>query len=205
MDIWYLNPIATFSDVDTLLEFIPNKSMSLTEQLNAMMRFVIYFALIMFVVRKDINIAFLIIIVGLLTLVIHKNETGGNAMKDTIMEHLNLHANADNELAIKPTKDNPFMNFSFEDHVNFPSRPPAQDPLNSKVQDEIELAFNDNQLRDVDDIFKRNQSSRQFYTMPCTTVVNDRESFLKANFNLPKTRKESSIENWSSLKSECMY
>lgn len=199
MDIWYTDPIKILCDQRTALDFIPLKTMPLVEQLNASMRFVIYFSILVFIAKRDVSVIFLIALVGILTMIIHQNETQDQSIKKTIMEHLDLKCDSNDVVQPKPTKDNPFMNFTFDDHINFPSKA-AADPLNVNVQAEIQKEFNDNQFHDVEDIFNRQNSSRQFYTMPCTTIVNDRESFMKACYNLPKTRKEDSIQTWANLK-----
>lgn len=201
-EIWYSDPCKTFLSKDTVLDFIPEKSMSLVLQLNAAMRFVLYFAIIMFALdplsRAFLNSLSTVIVVGLVTAIIHLNETKDDCMKKSIMEHLNLQYDPNNNIGAKPTKDNPFMNFSFDDHLNFPSHK-ASDPLSTAVQAEIQVEFDKNQFHDVDDVFNRQNSTRQFYTMPCTSIVNDRESFMKACYNLPKTRKEESIQTWATL------
>lgn len=201
--IWYLDPIHTFLDKNRSLEFIPGKSMNIVLQLNAAMRFVMYFSILMFILDPSFSTVFnslsIILIVGIVTAIIHLNETNEDCMKNKIMEHLNIQSDPNDDIGSKPTKDNPFMNFSFDDHINFPSRR-AADPLSSKVQEEIQVEFNKNQFHDVDDVFNRQNSTRQFYTMPCTTIVNDRESFMKACYSLPKTRKEESIQTWATLK-----
>lgn len=199
--IWYMDPVNIFLKKDNAIQFIPNNSMSLVQQLNAAIRFVLYFSLLMLLIdpKQFINSLSLCVVVALVTVLIYVNDTHDNVIKNKIMEHLNIQFDANEEVGSKPTKENPFMNFMFDDHINFPSKK-AADPLSVDVQKQIQIEFDKNQFRDVDDVFNRQNSSRQFYTMPCTTVVNDRESFMKACYNLPKTRKEDSIQTWATLK-----
>lgn len=195
-----MDPVQIFSQKSTVLDFIPNKSMSLVQQLNASIRFVLYFCSIMLIIDPT-NIGrylAIFIIVGLATALVYLNDTNETSMKKQIMEHLNIQCDANDVIGAKPTKENPFMNFMFDDHMNFPSKT-AADPLSKDVQKQIQVEFEKNQFHDVDDVFNRQNSSRQFYTMPCTSVVNDRESFMKACYNLPKTRKEESIQTWTTL------
>ena len=47
--------------------------------------------------------------------------------------------------------------------------------------------------QDVDDLFGRYNSQRQFYTMPSTTVPNDQKSFAEWLYKTPETCKENSL------------
>lgn len=91
-----------------------------------------------------------------------------------------------------PTPNNPFMNMTVADLMDNPTRPPAC-PL-SKVSEKIDSAFNEAIfLPDVDDVFNRRNSTRQFYTTPSTTVPNDQISFAKWLYDLPETCKENQM------------
>lgn len=95
-----------------------------------------------------------------------------------------------------PTLDNPFMNVTMKDYMNFDKdgsvvdRPQACDPTDPTVKSEIETNFNNNLFRDVNDVFGKSNSQRQFFTMPWTQIPNDRESFQKWLYFSPATCKE---------------
>jgi hypothetical protein len=97
----------------------------------------------------------------------------------------------------QPTIDNPFMNVTMKDYLNIdPStniifdRPPACDTNNPEIQEKIETAFGNNLFKDVNDIFGKTNSQRQFYTMPSTTIPNGQMEFAKWLYLNPKTCKE---------------
>lgn len=95
-----------------------------------------------------------------------------------------------------PTLDNPFMNVTMKDYMNFDKdgsivdRPPACDSSDPTVKNEIETNFNNNLFKDVNDVFGKSNSQRQFFTMPYTTIPNNRESFQKWLYLSPATCKE---------------
>ena len=79
-----------------------------------------------------------------------------------------------------PTLDNPFMNPLAGDN---PTRPEA---CNTKSSKDLSENYLDHDLyKDVNDIFEKHNSQRQFYTTPSTTYPNDREAFMKWCYDTP--------------------
>ena len=83
---------------------------------------------------------------------------------------------------VKPTVDNPFMNVLLGDYVENPTRGPAcsyydESESSKKVKKDIQEKFENNLYSDFEDMFQRKNSDRQFYSMPSTTIPNDRDSF----------------------------
>jgi hypothetical protein len=95
-----------------------------------------------------------------------------------------------------PTMDNPFMNATMKDYLNVDdngdiiNRPPACNTSNPDIKKQIDQQFNNNLYIDVSDLFGKLNSQRNFYTMPSTTIPNDRENFQKWLYNTPQTCKE---------------
>jgi hypothetical protein len=97
----------------------------------------------------------------------------------------------------RPTIDNPFMNVTMKDYLNIDKsskmivdRPEACDINDQGIQKEMNNAFNNNLFKDVNDIFGKMNSQRQFYTMPSTTIPNAQNEFAKWLYLNPKTCKE---------------
>ncbi len=89
----------------------------------------------------------------------------------------------------KPTNDNPFMNPAVTDFNN--GEPPAACNVeDEEIQDQMMVHFNHNLFRDVDELWERENSQRQFYTLPNTGVPNNQTEFAKWLYNIPKTCKE---------------
>ena len=70
--------------------------------------------------------------------------------------------------------------------------PPKSCPSynNVGVQRRVEELFNEDLYRDVNDIFGKNNSQRQFYSVPGNTIPNDQGSFAKWLYQTPPTCKE---------------
>jgi hypothetical protein len=92
-----------------------------------------------------------------------------------------------------PTKDNPFMNVLLTDYVDNPQRKPAGDVDLPEVQEQVDKHFSDGLYKDVDNIWDKANSQRQFYTNPSTTIPNDRDSFMKWCWGTPYTCKDGNL------------
>ena len=46
---------------------------------------------------------------------------------------------------------------------------------NEKIKDDIDYYFNNNVFRETDDLYDKSLLDRQFYTVPSTTIPNNRE------------------------------
>ena len=96
----------------------------------------------------------------------------------------------------KPTIDNPFMNVTMKDYMNFDqngsvvNRPPACDPNDPEVKKLVDESFNNNLYRDVGDVFGKMSSQRNYFTMPWTTIPNKQDEFARWLYLSPKTCKE---------------
>lgn len=65
----------------------------------------------------------------------------------------------------KPTVNNPFMNDTFDD-LQTDNQPQPSNIDDDDIKDNINKLFNDGLYRDVSDLFERENSQRQFYTVP---------------------------------------
>lgn len=179
---WLDNPYILFNNMDLAVKFIPQSSMSLDEQLNASLRFSVYFSTLIFIARQDPRVLFFIVFVALFTILIKKNDDKKLSNKKQVMEKLDVSRNkyGNNLFCELPTKDNPFMNVMLSDHKNFPNRPPACNVTNDAIKKMMENKFDNGTFRDIDDIYGRKTSSRPFYTMPSTTIPNDQKLFAES-------------------------
>jgi hypothetical protein len=96
----------------------------------------------------------------------------------------------------KPTIDNPFMNVTMKDYMNFDengsvvNRPPACDPNDPEIKKMMDNTFSNNLYRDVSDVFGKQSSQRNYFTMPWTTIPNKQDEFARWLYLSPKTCKE---------------
>lgn len=176
--IWF-HDLQGFINKDNYMIFFPSSSMSFSEQLNALMRLSLYFSLILLLIKKDSNILFIPIFVGLFTYIIWTvDDKNKKSEKDTLSKLGLREEYISKELCQKPSKNNPFMNVLVSDYSQNPSRPRAC-RIQGKVKHEVNKHFDHNLYRDVDDIFHKKASDRQFYTTPSTTIPNDAVGYAK--------------------------
>lgn len=169
-------------------EFYPTTDMNLVEKLNAIVRLSVYVGIILSLVMVNYMYMYIPLIIAIFTIFIYKMQ------KDNIEEYFREYeTNTTPGECRKPTIDNPFMNFNeITSDRNEPPACEAQD--NPEIQKDIEEKFNYNLFRDVGDLYGKNNSQREFYTMPVTTAVNNQTSFAKWLYNTGPTCKESAIK-----------
>jgi hypothetical protein len=91
----------------------------------------------------------------------------------------------------RPTADNPFMNPS-QDDLNKENVPVACNADDEDISQNLELKFNQDMYRDIEDVFDKKNSQRQFYTV-AHNVPNDMEAFARWCYKFPancKTNQE---------------
>lgn len=88
-----------------------------------------------------------------------------------------------------PTTNNPFMNPDVTEfgQVNPPVACNADD---DDIKENINVNFNHELFRDVDELFDKKNSQRQFYTIPNTAIPNNQTEFAQWLYNIPSTCKE---------------
>ena len=206
-EIWYKNPMVLFNS-DRLFEVLPSNSMSLERKLNSVVRLAIYYALILlFFFNKSTNMLMLPLIVMVITFFLYNNEkmqmeSTKNDIKNYLDENRNVNNLNDHDLdkieegfctnqktPIKidgfgdicqlPTDNNPFANPLFTDIVDNPDRPPPCSIDDPEIAKDVDDKFNFNLYKDLSDVWDRNNSQRQFYSVPGGTIPNDRDSFMK--------------------------
>lgn len=174
-DFWVNNPRILIAK-NRLVEFVPTGDMTTNEQLNAIARFGLYLGVLLTIIYRDINMIYITLVIGVLTQFIseHYYVPHGEGFNNSIETQFQ-----------QPTNNNPFMNVLLTDINKRPERKPAADLSHPIVKAEVEQGFNKGLYRDINNIWDRNNSQRQFYTTPSTTVPNDRDSFMKWCYNVP--------------------
>ena len=190
--IWFKDIVGFVTNKDTLLDIIPDKSHTLTEQLNCAMRFAIYFTIILIIVKQDIRVLYFTVFVGAVTWIIFTQYTTENDEKKELFKLLNIETDFKKRPCVKPTKDNPFMNVTAIDYTDFANRPKACTINDSK--EETNALFEQGLHRSEDDVFFKSASDRQFFTMPFTTIPNDQKGFAEWLYKTAPTCKENGLK-----------
>lgn len=193
---WYKDPSVLY-DKDYIFEIVPSKHFDIIRKLNSTVRLSIIYSIIVYFINKDNRYLVLPFVVAAVTWVIwrrqpdiHVNDVLEESMSNKLDDLVKI-----NDLVTEcrvPTKDNPFMNpglleFS-NDNINMPKSCPSYN--NVGVQKRIDELFNKDLYRDVKDVFNKNNSQRQFYTVPGNQVPNDQNSFANWCYGMPETCKE---------------
>ena len=103
----------------------------------------------------------------------------------TIQEMLDYQRNT----AIKPTSSNPFMNTDITKYNNG-DIPAASNVDDDDIKDDMVINFNTDLYRDIDELFDKKNSQRQFYTTPNTLIPNNQTEFANWLYKIPDTCKE---------------
>lgn len=196
--IWYTDLYNFITNPNHLMDIIPDKSMNVVQQLNAIMRFTLYFTLILLLLKRDLRVIVFLVLAGVLTWVINVQNGNEADLKNVILEKLKIEEDVLKRPCYQPTAENPFMNVSYVDYKEFPNRPKACDLSKKEVEAKVTGLFEDGFIRATDDIYNRSGSDRQFYTNAATTIPNDQDSFTRWCYKIPRTPKEDGITNFFS-------
>lgn len=183
-----------------IFEIIPNKQFDFNRKLNSLLRLSIYFAIIIYAMdQKNSRMFYIPFIVAVLTYILSQKyqETFINKINNDLMNDIK-DEDDHNDLISKfskncnvPTKENPFMNPLLTDLNTDYYEKEACDSYNNKgIQKEIETNFTHDLIRDVNDIFGKENSQRQFFSVPGRQGIPDQSSFAKWLYKTPGTCKE---------------
>ena len=186
---WTHDPKLLFNP-DRLIEFFPTQDMNTAEKLNALTRFSIYLSIVLFVVYRNYILFFIGIVATAILYLINYNDeryqiTSQEQFESKIKEELKIDpktpikVNELGDICQMPTPMNPYMNVLITDYTDNPNRPPACAYNDAQAREESDKYFNYNLYKDVEDVWEKRNSQREYVTMPWTTIPNDRDSFMK--------------------------
>jgi hypothetical protein len=162
---WYYEPNILFTQ-DTWSKFVPTADMSVSTALNAVVRFSVYLATLLFL--SSMRPAYLLIIPLVMGVTISLNMMFPRARK--IVESFGnglVVSGYVGDMETRPSNDNPFMNPHLTDILDNPNMPPAADVTRKDIRNEVNAAFakTSNIYMDTTDIFEMVQAQRNFHTV----------------------------------------
>jgi hypothetical protein len=169
---WLKDPAHLFSR-ETWIRFFPIDSMTVPEALNAVVRFTVYFSLLLSLLTGQTNYLLFIPVIMALSVVLNTLYPSTLTLKESF-------GNSKRDMVAAPTKNNPFMNVLFTDYIDNPDRAPAHRDINTpEIKQEIDANFAETRdiFMDVSDKYGMSLASRNFVTQPSTTIPNDLEGF----------------------------
>jgi len=168
---WLKDPAHLFAK-SNWFKFFPTDTQTVPEALNAVVRFTVYFSILLTLVTSDTNYLLFVPVVMAGTAIVVQMFPHTQILKETFN-------NIDKKFAT-PTGSNPFMNVLFTDYVDNPTRAPAPpDVTVPAVKESINEAFAETHdlFMDTSDKYTLSQSARQFATQASTTIPNDLGGF----------------------------
>jgi hypothetical protein len=173
---WYTEPNVLFRQ-DTWFTFVPQPNMSVRESLNAVVRFSVYLAVLLFVTSRDPWYLTIIPLVMIVTIFLHRAFPQAKKIVSEGFASGPVVTGYTGDERSRPTPDNPFMNPMLTDINDNPDRPPAAEITSKATRDEVNEAFaqTSNIYMDTTDMFNLIQSQRNFHAVP----ADDHEGFLK--------------------------
>ena len=176
------------------LNFKPLINMTFKDKIISIINFIIFIALVLSLIFKNIIYILIALVIIILLFYVYLYEDNLRIKNKKVLNDHNLEF-YDNKICVKPTLENPFMNPSIIDYKNNNNNIKNCSYItNEIVNDNIDTYFSQNVYKDINDIYEKNFSARQFYTVPATTIPNDRESYEKWLYGRPKTCKENNGE-----------
>jgi hypothetical protein len=186
--IWYENPRVLYEG-QQYAQILPMSNMSVAQQLNAVFRFFIYLGVILALIQSNYRYLFMIVFAALLTVLMYEYQKTKQVAAESFLRDDGIEI-VDNAVCQRSTIENPFMNPSIADITDAPQRPKACRITVPAVQEAIQKNFDARYYQDVNDVFNKNASQREFYTVPNTQIPNDQETFARWCYGTGKTCKE---------------
>ena len=159
---------------DKLREFIPIDTMSDYEKVNAITRFSIYFSIILYVLKDEIKYFYIPLLTCVVIYFLYSVNTTNKRVEEIDDSYLEIKPKKANYKL--PSKNNPFMNLNITDYGTSKMSKPA---LKGNRVNKTVSSYFDKMYKNTDDLHEKETFLRQYYTMPVTTVPDNRLKFAK--------------------------
>lgn len=153
VELWFNNPKILLTN---LQEFFPDKHLEYNNKINSLIRFSIYYTILIIIFNYNIKYLYLSLFLIIISYIL------GNYNIEKFIE------------CKKPTIDNPFMNYTLSDLINNNNIKACK---YDNVKKEIKKNFRKDLFTDSSDIWGKYISDRNFYTLPNTDIVNNQTEF----------------------------
>tara|TARA_Y100000590_G_scaffold458568_1_gene613547 strand:+ start:69 stop:716 length:648 start_codon:yes stop_codon:yes gene_type:complete len=187
---WFEN-ISVLFKKENLTNFFPIESMSFNEKLNAIVRLCGYISIILYFVKQNYKVIYIFLSSLVVTIMIYNfSEKEEKETLENTPKHILEKKIFKKKKIVKPTINNPFTNILLNEYESNPNRDSLLDVEDEKTKKELEDKFSFNLYKDINDVFNTNNSQRQFYTVPITTIPNKQKEFAEWCYKMPMTCKE---------------
>ena len=179
---------------DYIFDFIPDLKASTEERINAIVRFSLYFSLVLMVVKNNYRYFYIFLATLIITYLFYTNNrenfTGNIEKNEDSNNNADSENGNENENETKnesvncdePKCENLFMNVLPTD--DFTKKKPACS-YTKEISQKVNKGFYSKFKKDVNTFYNQDFGMRQFYSMPNTQVPNDQGTFAKWLYNTP--------------------
>jgi len=189
---FWINKPSTLIDPKYIFDLWPQEKMSYNQKLNAISRIVILLTILGSIVFRSLRLFFTgIITLGVIIFLHYIQEKENKKQKESFVSMDFMKKNY-----VPPAPSNPLMNVQLTDYKDDPERKPAAPSFNPIVEENInqttknfvvssfepqnkseEECIKSRLFQDLGDNFVFNQSMRNLYSTPNTTIPNDQKAF----------------------------
>jgi hypothetical protein len=172
--IWFKDPSILFTGA-TWSKFVPLQGMTTAEALNSVVRFTIYFSILLYVTTTVTAYIVTIPIVMVATILLYNMFPNGKTIESFKTKGIGK------QQYTMPTAENPFMNVLLTEIQDNPNRPDAAPTSRADVKSDIYKAFQKTSdvYMDTSDLFDQYQAMRTFHTLQSATIPNNFDDFKK--------------------------
>lgn len=184
---------------------VPNNYMTLEEKINSVMRFVIFTGIMATLIFNDSKYILLVLIIMIVSIIVFNYHQERIAESEKYLNTNDIDI-VDNRKCYKPSIHNPFMNPNIT-HIRENPDNLKNCPIdNNEINENMKKYFYTNIFRETDDIYDKNLLERQFYTMPSTSIPNEREKLGNWLYNRGESCKENNgVQCYNNLYNEIRY
>ena len=187
-------------DKNHIFDFIPDIKASTEERINAIVRFSLYFSIVLMIFKNNYRYSYIFVATLIISYFFYdtnrenfvgtnnaessseNNNSNSLFCKDKAKDDKEEMENSVNRNCDEPKCDNLFMNVLPTD--DFSKKKPACS-YTKEISKKVNNGFYNKFKKDVNTFYNQDFGMRQFYSMPNTQVPNDQGTFAKWLYNTP--------------------
>jgi hypothetical protein len=171
-NLWYNDPTILLTN---FIEIYPSENLNYYNKINSVARLGLY--LLIFIILFDFDKKLILLSLLLFIISYYMSKNINYKEKYSNNNNNNNNNNIDNKCRI-PSNENPFMNFTLGNHMQYQNNNKYNKACNyENVKKQIRKKFRSTIFIDSNDIWGKYISDRNFYIMPNTDIVNNQVEF----------------------------
>ena len=198
VSFWLQNP-KVLMNKKYITQVWPSASMNLEEKINAITRLVIVLTIVGFALTRSMKLIASFIVTIIILVVLYNTQKSRELtkkIKKTMTEGFTSpeYYEMTKSSYTQPTEKNPLMNVTLPQINEDPDRKPAAPAYNKAVEaeinDKVKEGLDPRLFKDLGDSIDFENSMRQFYATPSTTIPNDQKAFAEFCYGSMRSCKE---------------